>query len=92
MPCAACSLTLMQVAPGFAGEMKVEQDNIMQQWFLERELRIAVSVDNEHGELLLAIIGQGKGSSYSGRYSLKVSNAGNSRTATGRIKGCNADG
>lgn len=85
------SKTLITVAPGFAGELKVAQDHIMQQWFLERELRIAINIDNEHGELLLALIGQGKGPRYAGRYTLKVSNAGNSRTATGRIKGCNED-
>jgi hypothetical protein len=85
------SKTLVQVAPGLAGELKVAHDNIMQQWFLERDLRIAINIDNEHGELLLAIIGQAKGTRYAGRYILKVSNAGNSRTATGRIKGCNSD-
>jgi hypothetical protein len=85
------SKTLIKVAPGFATELKVEREHIMQQWFLERELRIAVSLDNEAGELLLAIIGQAKGANYSGRYLVKVSNAGNSRTATGRIKGCSGD-
>jgi len=86
------SKALMTVAPGFAKELQIAQDNIMQQWFLERELRLAVAVDNEHGELLLAVIGQAKGSNYSGRYILTVSNAGNSRTVKGRIKGCGTDG
>jgi hypothetical protein len=85
------SKTLIKLAPGFSGELKVEQDNIIQQWFLERELRIAINIDNEHGELLLAIIGQGKGPRHSGRYTLKVSREGNSRTVTGRIRGCSGD-
>ena len=69
------SKTLLKIAPGFAGELKVDRDHIIQQWFLEGELRLAVNIDNEHGELLLAIIGQlnRKLESYSGRYILTVS-------------------
>ena len=88
------SKTLLKISQGFAGELKLDLENIIQQWFFDRELRIAVNIDNEHGELLLTLVGQANSSrqSYSGRYRLTVSNAGVNRTVTGRVKGCSADG
>ena len=74
-------------------EFKLEREHVIQQWFLQRELRIAIAVGNDNGSLLLAITGQGNPTQerYSGRYSLKVSfRDGGDRTATGRIKGCDA--
>jgi hypothetical protein len=74
-------------------EFKVESEHVIQQWFLQRELRIAIAVENDNGSLLLAITGQGNPTleRYSGRYSLKVSFPdGGNRTVTGRIKGCSA--
>jgi len=74
-------------------EFKLETEHVIQQWFLQRELRIAIAVANDNGSLLLAITGQGNPTQerYSGRYSLKVSFPdGGDRTATGRIKGCDA--
>ena len=32
---------------------KVEREHIIQQWFLQRELRIAVNIENDSGSLLL---------------------------------------
>jgi hypothetical protein len=72
---------------------KIEREHIIQQWFLQRELRIAVNVENDNGSLLLAITGQGNKTQdrYAGRYLLKVSFPdGSTRTVTGRIKGCEA--
>jgi hypothetical protein len=74
-------------------EFKVEREHIIQQWFQQRELRIAINVDNDNGSLLLAITGQGNRNQekYSGRYSLKLSFPdGGTRSVTGRIKGCDA--
>ena len=87
------SKTLLKVAPGFAGELKVDRENIIQQWFLEGELRLAVNIDNEHGELLLAIVGQlnRKLERYAGRYVLKVSSAGDTRTVKGQIRSCSGE-
>ena len=34
---------------------KVEREHIIQQWFQQRELRIAVNIENDSGSLLLAI-------------------------------------
>src|SRR5262245_5061989 len=86
------SLTLKASALARMGrEFKVEHEHIIQQWFLQRELRIAVNVENDNGSLLLAITGQGNRTQerYSGRYSLKLSFPdGSTRSATGRIKGC----
>jgi hypothetical protein len=72
---------------------KVEHEHIIQQWFLQRELRLAINLDNDNGSLLLAITGQGNPNQekYSGRYLLKLSFPdGSTRNLTGRIKGCNA--
>lgn len=75
-------------------EFKLERDNIIQHWMLQRELRIAVNVDTDNGSLLLAITGQSNRTQerYSGRYDLKLSFPdGTTRTATGRIKSCSAE-
>ena len=75
-------------------EFKLEREHVIQQWWLQREMRIAINVESENGSLLLAITGQGNPTQerYSGRYSLKLSfPGGGSRTATGRLKGCSAD-
>jgi hypothetical protein len=89
------TLTLKEGALTTMGrEFKLEGEHVIQQWFLQRELRIAINVENDNGSLLLAITGQGNPTQerYSGRYSLKVSSPdGGTRTATGRIKGCSAD-
>lgn len=86
------SLTLKASALAKLGrEFKVEREHIVQQWLLQRELRIAVNVENDNGSLLLAITGQGNRTQerYSGRYSLKLSFPdGSTRSVTGRIKGC----
>lgn len=74
-------------------EFKVEHEHIIQQWFLQRELRLAINMDNDNGSLLLAITGQGDRNQkkYSGRYLLKVSFPdGSTRSVTGRIKDCSA--
>jgi hypothetical protein len=85
-------LTLKSRALAAAGKMfNIEPDHIIQQWFLERELRIAINIDGPQGELLLVIIGQpSRGrEGYSGRYSLTVSFPHSSTwTARGQIKGC----
>jgi len=88
------SLTLKAGAPAKIGRaFKIEREHIIQQWFLQRELRIAVNVENDNGSLLLAITGQSSRTQdrYAGRYLLKVSlSDGSARTVTGRIKGCEA--
>jgi hypothetical protein len=74
-------------------EIKVEHEHIIQQWFLQREIRIAVNVESDNGSLLLAITGQGNRTQerYAGRYILKASFPdGSTRTVSGRIKGCSA--
>ena len=74
-------------------EFKVEREHIIQQWLLQRELRIAVNIDNDNGSLLLTITGQGNATQerYTGRYVLKLSFPDSStRSVTGRIKGCSA--
>ena len=88
------SLTLKTGALAKMGrEFKVEREHIIQQWLLQRELRIAINIDNDNGSLLLTITGQGNSMQerYTGRYVLKVSFPDSStRTVTGRIKGCSA--
>lgn len=88
------TLTLKASALAKMGrDFKVEREHIVQQWFLHRELRIAINVENDSGSLLLAITGQGNRTQerYSGRYVLKLSSPdGGARTVTGRIKDCSA--
>lgn len=89
------SLTLKTSALAAIGkQFTIEQEHIIQQWLLQRELRIAVNIDNnEKGALLLAVVGQlnPKREAYSGRYVLTVSLPdGGTRSASGRIKGCSA--
>ena len=94
MSLSEASLTLKAAALAKIGrEFKVEREHIIQQWLLQRELRIAVNIDNDNGSLLLTITGQGNATQerYTGRYVLKVSFPDSStRTVTGRIKGCSA--
>jgi hypothetical protein len=88
------SLTLRSSALAMAGrKFKVEPDHIIQQWFQQRELRIAVNIDNGKESLLLAIMGEVDGTQgrYSGRYVFELSLPGGSTwTTTGSIKGCSA--
>jgi hypothetical protein len=91
------SLTL-KVAPfaRLGRDLKVEQEHVIQQWFLERELRIGISLDTAAGSLLLALIGEREPDkpeqvedTYSGRYVLTAwFPDGSTHTAAGRIKGC----
>jgi len=94
MSLSEASLTLKAAALAKIGrEFKVEREHIIQQWLLQRDLRIAVNIDNDNGSLLLTIAGQGNATRerYTGRYVLKVSFPDSSaRTVTGRIKGCSA--
>lgn len=86
------SLTLKSSTLAIAGRaFKIEEDHLIQQWFLNRELRIAINIDDKDGSLLLAITGQlnRDRERYSGRYHLTVSFPHSSTwTATGQIKGC----
>jgi hypothetical protein len=88
------TLTLKASALAKMGrDFKVEREHIIQQWFLQRELRIAVNIEKDSGSLLLAITGQGNRTQerYSGRYVLKLSSPDrDARTVTGRIKDCSA--
>lgn len=85
-------LTLKSRALAVAGQtFKIEPEHIIQQWFLQRELRIAINIDDNNGSLLLAVTGQldRNRERYSGRYHLSVSFPHNSTwTATGQIKSC----
>lgn len=85
-------LTLRSSALAMAGrKFKVEPEHIIQQWFMQRELRIAVSIENGRESLSLAIMGEVDGTQarYSGRYVLVLSfHGGSTWTAEGSIKGC----
>src|SRR6185312_5620613 len=39
----------------FGRELKIELEHIIQQWLLNRELRIAINLNNDNGSLLLTI-------------------------------------
>jgi len=74
-------------------EFKLAREHIIQQWFQNRELRLAINIDTANGSLLLTLTGRGNQSleRYSGRYRLKASFPdGSERRASGRIKGCSA--
>jgi hypothetical protein len=86
------SLTLKSRALAMAGQtFKIEDEHLIQQWFLNRELRVAIGIDDKDGSLLLTIAGQlnRDRERYSGRYQLTVSFPhGSTWTATGPIKSC----
>jgi hypothetical protein len=88
------SLTLKPNALAKIGRtFKLEREHIIQQWFLQRELRLAVNIDTDDGSLLLILTGQGNQTleRYAGRYVLKLSFPdGSTRTVTGRLKDCSA--
>jgi len=90
---ASLALKASTLAKKMGRDFKIERDHVIQQWFLQRELRIAINIDNDNGSLLLAITGQGNRTQerYSGRYVLKLSYSdGSTRTVSGRIKECSA--
>lgn len=88
------SLTLKSPALAMAGQtFKIEDEHLIQQWFLNQELRIAIGIDDNRGSLLLTIAGQSSRGrdSFSARYRLTVSFPHSSTwTATGQLKGCSA--
>jgi hypothetical protein len=72
--------------------MKVERVHLLQQWIQDGDLRLHIEVDDhaakQNVNLVILARLNSKTDKYSGRYVLKVSQAGETKEFKGRIKEC----
>ncbi len=86
------SIEIKPAAMKLAVPMKVERIHLLQQWIQDGDLRLHIEVEDDAAKqnVNLVIVARlnSKTDTYSGRYVLKVSKAGETKEFKGRIKEC----